>query len=220
MLKPTIALAALALTALGTPPGPQLGRFKEETMTIEYTATSGEAAVVLKAETEQAVDRVEVRSPFGGSVLEMNGPGGQPLSLSGFVLESVETTPAELFAMFPEGGYALRGRSTDGRPLLGHALLSHQLPAAPQVIFPYEGAADVSTKDLQLSWAADPQVARYRVVLEQGDADNMMVELPRGSTSLVVPDGVLEPGQPTLFEVGAVGQNGNCTLVEIKFTTR
>ncbi len=221
MLRPSIALAALALTALGAPPdGGPFPRFKEEAMTIEYTATNGEAAIVLQAETEQSIARLEVRSPLGEPVLDMSGPSGRPLALSGFVLESIETTPQELATLYPAGVYSLRGRTTDGRAMRGHAMLSHALPPAPQVTFPTQGAVDVPANNLRVRWAAEPQAARYRVVLEQGDADNLMVELPRGSTSLVVPDGVLAPGTDTLFEVGAVGANGNCTIVEITFKTR
>ncbi len=220
MLRPTLALTALALTALGTPtPQRPAGRFKEEAITIEYTATNGEAALKLQAETEVAFEAVELRSPFGGTVLEMRGPGGQPLVLSGFVLESRETTLDELVATYPDGLYDLRGRSTDGRALVGRAKLSHRMPATPDLLFPSEGLAGVSTKDLEVRWTPDPAVARYRVVLEQGDNDGLSVELPAGSSSLRVPEGVLRPGTETLVEIGAVGPEGNCTLVEAVFTT-
>ena len=136
------------------------------------------------------------------------------------MLESRETTLQPLFDIYPEGTYTLRARSMDGRPVLGRAKFSHQLPAAPQILFPQEGDADVPVTGLQVRWNADPSAARFRVVLEQGDNDGLQVELPAGTTSMVVPDGVLRSGTETLVEVGAVGANGNCTLVEVSFQTR
>ncbi len=220
MWKPTMVLAAFALTALGAPRAqrPNL-LFKEEVMTIEYTVTEGEAAIVLEAETERSVDYLEVRSPRGDVVLEMRGPGGGPLALSGFVLESRETTPQELFDIYPEGNYSLRARSMRGRAVLGRAKFSHSLPAAPQILYPQEGAINVPTTKLQVRWAAHPTAKRYRVIMEQGDNDGLSVELPADATSLLVPDGVLRSGTDTLLEIGAVGDNGNCTLVEVSFAT-
>ena len=65
-------------------------RLKEERMTLEYTATAGEAVVIVEAESEVPLDRIEIREPRGARVLELRAQGGRPLALSGFRLESEE----------------------------------------------------------------------------------------------------------------------------------
>jgi hypothetical protein len=77
----------------------------------------------------------------------------------------------------------------------------------------------VPTTGLTLLWQNDPQALGYTVILEQDDNDGLSVEMPAGSSSLVVPDGFLKSGTETLFEIAAHGPNGNRTILETKFTT-
>ena len=221
MYRSTITLAVLALAASGQQQ--QLDRpilrLQEEQMILEYTATEDVAVVIVEAQAGVGLDRVEIRDPSGVPVFELLAPGRQGLSLQGFLVETRESGIASLYATYDEGVYQLRARAVDGRPVLGSAVFSHELPAPPVVVFPSEGATDVPTKDLRVAWDPDPQAQGYRVVLEQDENDGLTVVLPEGSGSFQVPDGFLAPGTETLLEVGAIGSNGNCTLVEVTFTT-
>jgi hypothetical protein len=112
----------------------------------------------------------------------------------------------------------MRANTPEGLPAVGYAELSHQLQRPPVLLQPFDGAQGISTTPLVV-WVPDPEVSEYRVNLEQGETDGLSVRLPAGSGAFQVPYGVLRPGTETQVEVGAVGRNGNVTLVESYFTT-
>lgn len=196
---------------------------KEEAMTLEYTVTTGEAAVVAQAESEFPIHHIELTSPSGERLLRMHSlrqdRDTRRAGVSGFVIESLEGPISALMESYPEGLYRLKGRTGRGLPTVGSAMLSHELLPAPMVAYPYPGAHDVSPT-LVVSWIPDHSAAGYHVVLEQGDSDNLTVDLPAGTSSFRVPAGVLAPGTDSHVEVGAIAENGNRTLVEIAFRTR
>jgi hypothetical protein len=222
MYKATITLAALALATPGSQQihaVPDL-RMKEEAITIEYTVGANEGVVVLEAETEETLDLVEIRNSRGAPILRLQADASREIALSGFVLEASESDPATLLQRYPEGVYDIRGRTVAGQQVRGKALLSHELLAAPLVVYPSEGAAGVPSRGLTVSWVPDPGAVGYRIGLEQGESDGVTARLPPGSSSFQVPDGILEPDTETQLEIGAVAPNGNCTLVEVVFRTR
>jgi hypothetical protein len=193
---------------------------KEEAMVITYNEAMDEAAIAVEAESEQPLDRVDVRDPHGASTVALRAAGGEGLALSGFQVETRESTAAELFATYPEGVYDMRARVVDGRSARGAAVLSHQLLRAPVMVYPLEGARNVPTEHLRVRWIANPHAVGYRLSLEQGENDGLTVVLPPGKDSFEVPDGVLAPATPTHLEVAAIAANRNRTLVEVSFTTR
>lgn len=221
MLKPILALSALALASYAT----QQERYnpiqllKEEAMTIEFTATANEAVLRIGAESEVELKSLQIRNPENKIIFEMRARRAPEHALSGFEVEMQEATAPEVFAAYPEGEYDIRGRTLDGKLALGRAHLSHELPLAPEVYYPYEGAFDVPVSNLTLSWMEDRSVEGYVVNLEQGETDGLTVKLPPGTDSFTVPDGILLPGTLSQFELGAIGANGNCTLVEVYFFT-
>ena len=222
MIKQTIALTAIALAAFGWQDGQgrrPVHSLKEESMTFEYTATANEAAIVFKAETEESLEGVEIRNSLGQRAFSLRAGSGMEQGISGFVVQTAEGTPESLMARFPAGEYQITGETADGGRATGKARLSHQLPLPPIVLRPVEGEIGVSTTE-QFLWIADPEAAGYVVTLEQDDNDGLVVKLPPGTSSFRVPVGVLESGKETQFEVGAIGKNGNCTLVEVEFVTR
>ena len=194
-------------------------RLKEERMVLELTATSGEATLIVEAESEGGLERVEVRSPRGESLLRLRSAEGRDVALQGFVIETRETSVESILSTFPEGRYDLRAWTTDGDSVRGAARFAHALPRAPEVLYPYDEAVNVPT-NLTVGWKPDPEAVRYQVILEQNENDGLTVNLPAGSDAFHVPPGVLAPGTESLLEVGAIGANGNRTLVEVRFTTR
>ncbi len=221
MLKATMTLTVLALAALGAQ---QERRWpvlplKEEAAILEYTATAGEAVVRVEAESEEELDGVQVHDPEGGLILELQAGRGKDRGLSGFVVETRESSLEELFETYPEGAYDLLASTVQGRPARGRAVLSHALPAAPRVIYPYEGAVKVPSSRLLVRWVPDAGAVRYQVSTEQDENDGLTVELPGGSSSFLVPDKILRPGTRTQLEIAAIARNGNRTLVEVNFTT-
>jgi hypothetical protein len=191
---------------------------KEERVFIEYTPGANEAVVVMEAESEIGLQRVEVLSPRGTSALSLRAQDLGSQSISGFVVETTEATLPEVLAAYGEGRYRMRARTENGIPALGGAELAHGLLAEPVAVYPFAGAL-VPTSGLTLVWQNDPQALGYTVIVEQDDNDGLSVEMPAGSSQLVVPDGFLKPGTETLFEISALGPNGNRTILETPFTT-
>jgi hypothetical protein len=220
MWKPMITAAALALGSAAWPERegdePAL-EFLSTALCVEYDVTAGEAVLLFEAECEESLGGVEVRTPDGQAVLALRaspGPG-----LSEFRVSSEKMDLAELLDAYPQGDYHLRARASDGRTVHGGAQLSLGLLAAPIVQHPSQGEADVPVTNLDVRWVPDPRASRYRIVLEQNENDGLTVEMPGTADSFRVPDGVLAPGTRTRLEVGAIGRNGNCTLVEVQFRT-
>ncbi len=222
MFKSTLTVVVLSLTALGwqqRPAGPA-PLLKEERMLLEYTVNTKEAVIVVEAESERSLRRIDVRGPNGKEVLRLTAPNADRMALQGFVIETRETDTATLLETYPPGVYDLSAQTIDGEVARGRALLSHELPRRPVVHFPFEGAKDIPANGLTITWNPDPDAKKYRIVVEQGENDNLTAVLPPDRTSLRVPAGILMPGTKSHVEVGTVGKNGNCTLVEVSFTTR
>lgn len=75
--------------------------------------------------------------------------------------------------MFPEGEYSFQGKTVEGLKLIGTAMLTHNIPAAPGLIFPdpelEENETDPENTVIQwedTSEIGDPMIVRYHVVVE------------------------------------------------------
>lgn len=216
----TLAATSIALLLGSSGTDGATRHFKEERLVIEYTVTAGEAALVMSAESEVPLGMVELRDPLGRSALRLQAGDSRDLSLSGFAVESRESTLGELLETYPEGRYSLFGRTVAGNTITGGATIVHALPQPAHVLWPLDGARAVPTENLTVSWEGDASASGFHVILEQGDNDGISVRVPSGSSSLEVPNGVLEAGTETMLEIGTIGPNGNRTLVEVTFTTR
>lgn len=233
MPKPSLPLTLLALAPafLGVPgpdrrPEPrrldetprEALRLKEEAMTIEYLPAIDEATLVMSAESEASLNRIQLVRPDGRSVLRMQCGDDEALELQGYNLEAREVGFAQFLRNYPAGRYDVRAWTVDGQVVTGHAILEHGLLREPAVLYPTPGAEDVPT-NLTVGWLPVEGAVAYQVTLEQNENDGLVVRLPADSGSLVVPPGVLAPGTESHVEVGAIGANGNRTLVEVEFTT-
>lgn len=221
MLKTFLPLALTAAALVSghdSRSGSTVFSIKEESATIEFTATSGEAVVVFEAESEEVMRSVQVQRPDGRDVLRIWAGGGSGSRISGFIVETGETTPDDLLAHYGEGRYEMAAIASDGRRASGGATLSHALLPAPVALYPLEGDIGVPTT-ATVRWIPDPNAAEYKIVLEQDENDGLTARLPAGSSSFQIPAGILRSQTVSHVEIGAVAENGNTTLVEIEFVT-
>ena len=211
---------------------------KEAKLNIEHNATDLDTGFQGFIDSE-GWQRLDVVGPEG-TVLTLQGQGSlRDLGVTELFFETVEPENAEvpiedMLAMLPEGDYAIEGPTPDGQFTRGTALLTHDIPAGPVLVFPEEGAT-VPAAGLVVRWepvtetiTGDPvTIVSYEVIVETDDDPHphalsktvMSVHLPPSADRLTVPPQFLEPGTTYLWEVLAIEESGNQTLSSGEFTT-
>ena len=140
----------------------------------------------------------------------------------------------DLEASFPEGMYRVRALSFDGRLLTGRAKFTHDVPAAPTVTAPADGAV-VPADDVVVAWDeitetvdGDPvTITGYEVIVTKIEHDDPHgfsqpiydVHVAPHRNSLPVPEEFLESGTEYELEVLALETSGNQTITVGSFTT-
>ena len=185
-----------------------------------------------------------VYDPNGKQVLAVN-PQEQlkDLTMAGIFFESREPPNdeyniANLIADFPEGEYTISGVTYDGQQLVGAAIFSHAIPAAPEITYPPlakdeelaedDDTYEVSTQALTVSWNlvtatinGDPiDITGYEVIITKEVDDDphgfsrpmFDVHVPANRTTLDVSAAFLQPGTVYELEVLALEKSGNQTI--------
>jgi len=221
------------------PPTGHKAQIATAKLIIEFNATDEDIGVH-GAFDDVGWSRLCVYSPDGAPFLTVS-PEGQlrDLTMAGIFFESREPPIDEfsfedLKARFPEGRYRVRGFSFDGRLLTGRAKFTHDVPAAPTVTAPVDGAV-VGTDDLVVEWEdvtrtvdGDPvKITGYEVIVTKvkhhdphGFSQPIYdVHVPPDRNSLSVPKEFLEPRTEYELEVLALERSGNQTITVGFFTT-
>ncbi len=209
---------------------------------IEYNATDDDTGIH-GAFDDSGWSRLCVFDPNGKQVLAVN-PRGQlnDLTMGGIFFESrepprSELTFAELRAAFPAGRYTVRGTSFEGEQLVGAAVFTHNVPAAPVITAPRlsDGDGTVPIEGLTVTWEDVTQtvdgrpatITGYEVIITKEVEDDPNgfsrptydVHLPATANSLSVPVEFLEPATEYELEVLALEVSGNQTISVGFFTT-
>lgn len=206
---------------------------------IEYNATDNDIGVH-GAFDDHGWSELCVFDPKGKLVLAVKPQSElKDLTMAGIFFESREPPAAEfsfadLAARFPEGKYKVRAQSFDGTILTGSALFTHDVPAAPTVNAPADGAM-VPTTGLAIQWEnvtetvnGDPvTITGYEVIVTKVNHDDpngfsqpiFDVHVPPDRNSLTVSNEFLKPGTEYELEVLALEVSGNQTITSSSFTT-
>jgi hypothetical protein len=206
---------------------------------IENNATDQDIGVH-GAFDDDGWSRLCVFDPSGRPVLAVT-PRSQlkDLTVAGIFFESREPPIDEfsfedLKAQFPEGQYRVRGLSFDGKLLVGSATFTHDVPAAPTVTAPADGAV-VDPAALKVEWEdvtetieGEPvEITGYQVIVtKENHVDPHGFSQPiydvhvgPDRNSLRVPKEFLDPGTEYELEVLALEESGNQTISVSFFTT-
>jgi hypothetical protein len=191
----------------------------------EYNASGNDLGVHVFLDGEDW-KKMEIESPGGATIFEVEGRGPyRDLGMTELFFEgaepSLDDVPLEeLLALFPEGVYEFEGKTVEGDEIEGEALLTHAIPAAPEV------EADVGPGDsLVIRWEdvtgppdgfpdADIEIVGYQVIV-----GSFQVTLPASANQVTVPPeyvASLESGEHD-FEVLAIEEGGNQSITEGTF---
>lgn len=202
---------------------------------IEYNSTDNDLGfhVALDGEDWRSL---RIHNPNGTVIFEVTGRAGyRDLGMTELFFEGAEPELADvpledLLALFPEGEYEFEGVTVDGAEISGEGMLSHAVPAGPDV----SDSDDVVVpgNPFMIRWnhvtqkATDPEggvfpdrpidVVAYQVIVH-----SFQVTLPAtgDAMSLAVPQEFvdsLDPGTHE-FEVLAVEASGNQTIASSTF---
>jgi hypothetical protein len=229
LLAAATMLGATAATSMTSSAAgrPRPIRLAQASMIIEVNATDGDAGlqVFLDGEPWRSMT---LTAPNDRRILAVNTRSRlRDHGLTELFSESSEPPFDELplgkfKRLFPEGRYRFRGMTIEGRPLIGRARLSHDIPKGPTIVAPAEGST-VPVGAVVADW--DPltesngiDIVSYRAIVEREDPLRVFsVDLPASVTSVTVPAEFIESGTAYKLEVQAIERSGNQTLTEIEF---
>ena len=207
---------------------------------IEHNATDEDTGVH-GAFDDHGWSRLCVFDPYGRQVLVVN-PKNQlnDLTMAGIFFESREPpnsefSIADLKASFPEGKYRVRGINFDGTGLTGFATFTHDIPEAPTILFPADGATVDSGFPVVISWeevvrtldGGPVEITGYQVIITKETEDDpngfsrpvFDVHVPPDRNRLTVSEEFLEPGTEYELEILALEVSGNQTISVSFFET-
>ncbi len=210
---------------------------------IEVNATDGDAGFQIFLDGD-GWRNARVYDSNGARILKVSATGGVRNIGGGteLFMESSEPEYEDLDAMqalidlLPEGEYFFLARTTDNNWATGTAELTHDIPAAPEIVTPTppetegECTAGVFLDSAVIEW--DPvetdiwgesgiEIEGYQVIVEaeEDPAREFMVVVPAETTAVTVPMEVLGEGGEFKFEILAIEESGNQTITESCFET-
>ena len=216
-------------------------------MIIEFNSSANEGLgdvgvqVLLDGEPWRSL---RIESPNGRTILDITASRSlRKQGLTELFFESSEPSldevPLEDFLVrFPAGKYEFEGRTIEGIEIEGEAILTHVIPAGPEIVSPKEGDL-VDPKNLVIEWktvtttidgSPDLTIVAYQVIVERTDNadhgaaprtfDIKLPAKPGDTQSVQVPPEFLEADAEYAVEVLAIEQGGNQTITEGEpFTT-
>lgn len=188
---------------------------------IEFNSTDDDAGIQVFLDGE-AWKKVRIFSPDGRPILEIEAERGpfKRIGLTELRFEGAEPSLAEILAKFPPGEYEFKGKTVEGEELEGTATLSHEIPAAPEILTPPDGGL-VDPNNTVIEWNHPGNgIASFQVIVERADGGaSMTVDLSTSARSLKVPPEFLQADTEYKFEVLAISENGNRTITERTFKT-
>jgi hypothetical protein len=229
------AASAGAIAAAGDGAGDSAKRkpipYEINDLFIETNATDGDIGLQLLADVDEW-DRFTLRDPKGRKLMmkaqtkgRLHGWGLTELFWETAEPEFSELPLSKFKKRFPEGKYRFRGRSVEGRKIVGADRLTHVIPAGPVITSPTKDE-EVNANSLTVSWEpvtqpAGVEIVSYQVIVVQEPVEVVTLNLGADVTSVDIPAEALTPGAPeTKVEVLAREKSGNQTISEVPFSVK
>jgi hypothetical protein len=209
---------------------------KDARLKFEINATDRDGGVQVFIDADSWKE-ISIFDPSGAKILtttttgRMAKQGGTELFLESAEPPFTRLPVAKLLQRFPKGKYAVRGTGVAGERYVGSAILTHNLPAGPELVSPVKGHGPQLPNDTSVVWkpVAPPNgspIIGYQVLVVRPDTGlralpkvTLDATMPPTATSLKIPPGFLEPNTEYEWEVLAIEKGGNQTLSSATFTT-
>lgn len=213
-----IALAASLGFAQGAMEEP--AEFEDATLYVVYSSSDEDAQIFVAGGADDPLRLVEVFAPSGKKVLRWKSKDGDELGHADFQFETPEPSLEGLMEAYPAGPYRFVGMTVEDETLVGEVELSYDLLPAPYIVYPQDGDTSVPANGLVLFWDAVPGAEAIRFELEDEEEEvALKVDLPGDADSFEFPNNWLQPGTEYVFDIKAIGENGNQTVTDVRFTT-
>jgi hypothetical protein len=248
-----VAGAALLAAGIAAAAG-ETEPFKITNIHFETNASACDMGIQMSFDTD-GVSELSVKDPNGQVVYQFGSVGGPGVThdiTEGFqersepqIIDLIRALGCErdteepaiwltqLLSAWPEGKYIFRGSSADAN-WRGFAVLSHKVPAGPEILAPADRDIVPADENLLIRWkkVARPllpelgpvNVVGYHVVIADGTNPEPFppgkipaefdVDLPASATSLLVPSQFLRSNKVYEFEILATEAGGNQTISE------
>lgn len=183
-------------------------------------------------------------SGSNGALLDFQAKGSLgKLGLTELFFETVEPENADIpidqiLETLPEGSYSYTGFGIESGEktgkTIGMAVFTHDIPQGPTLLSPSEGQ-QVPVEDLLVSWnpvtqtldGSDVNIISYQLIIEKDEEPHpnmigklgLSMYLPASVTQITIPGEFFEPGTDYDWEVLAIEESGNQSLMTSHFST-
>jgi hypothetical protein len=215
---------------------------KEAKLIIEHNAKDEDTGFQGFIDSE-GWNKITLTGPKGKVLdFKVTGKLGK-LGLTELFFETVEPANAdvpldEVLKTLPEGKYVFTGSAIEAGEkkgkTIGTAWLTHDIPNGPVLLSPVEDAV-VPVEDLLVSWSpvdktiegSDVDIISYQLIIEKDETPHpnmigklgLSMYLPASVTQIMIPKEFLEPGTNYKWEVLAIEESGNQSLMSNQFST-
>ena len=215
---------------------------KEAKLIIEHNAKDNDTGFQGFFDSD-GWNKMEVKGP-DGKILSFEGKGELgKLGLTELFFETVEPENVDvpiddLLETLPAGEYTFEGAGMEAGERLGKttgtATLTHDIPKGPVLVAPEEDA-EVPVGDVLFDWEAveetldgEPvEIIAYQLIVEKDEEPNanmigkfgLSMYLPPDITEITISGEFFEPGADYEWEVLAIEESGNQTLMSSSFST-
>lgn len=217
--------------------------FKRAQIRIEVNSTDGDAGLQLDLDADPW-RMLQIENPQGRLIFSVKSLGKlKTLGNTELFTESNEPSFDELpikdfLKMFPEGDYEFEGITVEGLELESIAVLTHDMPCGPELLFPTEGDVLDPNAPVVIDWepvqskldkttgecdeSSEIEIAGYQIIVVREDPLPQIkytVDVPAAVTEITVSPEFIEPGAVYTYEVLSKEPGGNQTISEDAFET-
>ena len=216
----SITIALVLLLPMASSAKKDVLEFENPSLIVVYSETDEDAQIIARGGSEDPIDKLVILGPHGTVHFKSRFKDGGRIGQADFQFDTPEPSLEELMDAYPPGEYRFLGKTVDDGALESIVELSYDLLDSPTIIYPENGDRDIPTENLVVEFAAPEDSEAIRLEIEDEEEEvAIKVDLPGNTDSFSVTNGWLQPGIEYVLDIKAFAENGNQTVVDIRFVT-